>query len=258
MQSPALACRELRRCVSELGLAGVQIGTHVNAWTLDRPELFPVFALAEELGACVFVHPWDMMGGELMRKYWLSWLVAMPAETSLAICSMLFGGVLERRVPAALRVPRGLGAGSWGRRRAPACERRARPVTPLPPTRPRRLPNLRVCFAHGGGSFPGTLGRVQHGFDVRPDLCAVDCPTPPVEQVGRFWADSLVHDPVALDLIVKVFGAGGGDGRRVAFMCHGSTLWVHALLVTAARCATRVHLHPTTPPCRPRQGVPRH
>ena len=107
MQSPELACRELRRCVTELGLAGVQIGTHINSWTLDRPELFPVFALAEQLGACVFVHPWDMMGAELMRKYWLSWLVAMPAETSLAICSMMFGGVLERRVLA--------GAGVGGR-----------------------------------------------------------------------------------------------------------------------------------------------
>lgn len=57
-------------------------------------------------------------------------LVSMPAETSLAICSLMLGGVFEK------------------------------------------LPDLRVCFAHGGGSFPGTLGRVQHGFDVRPDLVA--------------------------------------------------------------------------------------
>ena len=35
----------------------------------------------------------------------------------------------------------------------------------------------------------------------------VDCATPPSEQLGRFWADSLVHDPTALDLIVKTFGA---------------------------------------------------
>ena len=96
MQSPELACAELRRCVQQLGLAGVQIGTHINTWTLSEPKLFPVFKLAEELGACIFVHPWDMMGSELMKQYFLPWLVGMPAESSLAICSMMFGGVFER------------------------------------------------------------------------------------------------------------------------------------------------------------------
>ena len=35
-----------------------------------------------------------------------------------------------------------------------------------------RFPRLKVCFAHGGGSFPFTIGRMQHGYLVRPDLCA--------------------------------------------------------------------------------------
>lgn len=69
-----------------------------------------------------------------------------------------------------------------------------------------RLPNLRVCFAHGGGSFPGTIGRIQHGWDVRPDLCAKDTTLSPLQQCGRFWADSLVHEPEALDAVVRVFG----------------------------------------------------
>lgn len=37
-----------------------------------------------------------------------------------------------------------------------------------------RYPRLRVCFAHGGGAFPFTIGRIEHGFNVRPDLCAVE------------------------------------------------------------------------------------
>lgn len=164
MQSPELACMELKRCVRELGLTGVQIGTHINDWMLSEAALFQVFKTAEEEGAAIFVHPWDMLGQGAMRKYFLPWLVGMPMETSLAICSLMFGGVLER------------------------------------------LPNLRVCFAHGGGSYACTYGRVQHGFDVRPDLCAVDCSTPPLAQHGRFWTDSLVHDPDVLNLIVKVFG----------------------------------------------------
>ncbi|MBS1937737.1 MAG: amidohydrolase [Bacteroidetes bacterium] len=69
-----------------------------------------------------------------------------------------------------------------------------------------KLPRLRVAFAHGGGSFPGTLGRIQHGFDVRPDLCAVDNNVPPKDYMGRFWLDSLMHDPVMLQHVVNLVG----------------------------------------------------
>jgi aminocarboxymuconate-semialdehyde decarboxylase len=164
LQSPDLAIKELERCVKELGLAGIQIGSHVNDWNLDNENLFPVFQAAEELGASVFVHPWDMMAKEKMQKYWLPWLVGMPAESSLAICSMIFGGVFER------------------------------------------LPNLRVAFAHGGGSFPATIGRIEHGFNVRPDLVAVDNKVNPREYLGKFYLDSLVHDPMMLDMLVKLVG----------------------------------------------------
>ena len=168
MQSPELAIPELDRCINELGLAGIQIGSHINPdgthWNLDHAELFPIFERAAQLGAAIFVHPWDMLGKQQMPKYWLPWLVGMPAETSLAICSMIFGGIFER------------------------------------------LPNLRVCFAHGGGAFPFTIGRVEHGFNVRPDLCAVDNPVNPREYLGRFWVDSLVHDPGALRLLLDVCG----------------------------------------------------
>jgi len=165
MQHPDLAARELHRCVEQLGLSGVEIGTHVGEWNLDEPALLPVFQEAESLGASVFVHPWDMMGKEAMPKYWLPWLVGMPAETSRAICSLVFGGVLER------------------------------------------LPGLRILFAHGGGSFPGTIGRVAHGFQVRPDLCAVDNDRDPREYVKRIYVDSLVHDPRALRYLLDLFGA---------------------------------------------------
>ena len=105
MQDPDLAAAELERCVRQLGLRGTEIGTHVDAnpnfgrvdtLNLDNAALQPVWSAAEELDAAIFVHPWDMLGSERMPKYWLPWLVAMPAETSLAICSMIFGGVFER------------------------------------------------------------------------------------------------------------------------------------------------------------------
>ncbi len=165
LQAPDLAVRELERCVRELGMRGVQIGSHVNEWNLDAPELFPVFEAAERLGAAIFVHPWDMMGEARMPSYFLPWLVGMPAETSLAICSMIFGGVFER------------------------------------------LPKLRVAFAHGGGAFPGTFARVEHGFRARPDLCAARNPHPPSHYLGKFYVDSLVHDADTLRFILKMFGA---------------------------------------------------
>ncbi|MBX7104493.1 MAG: amidohydrolase [Gemmataceae bacterium] len=164
MQAPDLAIRELERCVRELGLAGIQIGTHVNGKNLDDPGVVEVLAAAERLGACVFVHPWDMLGKERMPKYWLPWLVGMPTETTLAITSLLFAGVFDR------------------------------------------LPRLRIGFAHGGGSFPGTLGRIEHGYHARPDLCGQDCAKAPREYVRQFYVDSLVHEPDALRTLLRLFG----------------------------------------------------
>ncbi|XP_059872890.1 2-amino-3-carboxymuconate-6-semialdehyde decarboxylase isoform X3 [Delphinus delphis] len=69
-----------------------------------------------------------------------------------------------------------------------------------------KFPKLKVCFAHGGGSFPYTVGRISHGFSMRPDLCAQDNPTNPKKYLGSFYTDSLVHDPLALKLLTDVVG----------------------------------------------------
>lgn len=163
MQEPKLAIKELERCLRN-GFHGVQIGTHINDMNLNHERLFEIFEACAEMGAAVFVHPWDMMGMDRMPEYWLPWLVGMPAESALAISSMIFGGVFER------------------------------------------LPQLRVAFAHGGGSFPGTVGRISHGFKVRPDLCAKDNPHPPEKYLGQFFVDSLVHDPNQLKNVIDLLG----------------------------------------------------
>jgi len=164
LQSPRLAIQELERCIDQLGLQGVQIGSHVNDWNLDAPELFDFFQAASELGAALLVHPWDMMGAASMPKYWLPWLVGMPAEQSRAVCCLIFGGVLER------------------------------------------LPELKVCFAHGGGSFPYTLGRIEHGFNMRPDLVATDNPRNPRDYMSRVYFDSRVADSRALRYLLDTVG----------------------------------------------------
>ena len=96
MQDVEMAVLEMERCINELGLLGIEIGTNINGLNLSEERFLPFFKRAEELGCPLFVHPWEMMGQQQMQKYWLPWLVGMPAETSRAICSLIFSGVFEK------------------------------------------------------------------------------------------------------------------------------------------------------------------
>lgn len=164
MQDAETAIAELERC-KKIGLLGVQIGSNINDKNLSEPEFFPIFQAAQELDMAIMVHPWNMMGKDQMSKYWLPWLVGMPAETSRAACSMIFGGVLER------------------------------------------LPQLRVCFSHAGGSFLPTLGRIEHGYNCRPDLVAIHNNVNPRQYLGEFWVDSITHDPKMLQYVLDLQGS---------------------------------------------------
>ncbi|HBL37714.1 MAG TPA: 2-amino-3-carboxymuconate-6-semialdehyde decarboxylase [Flavobacteriales bacterium] len=95
MQDTDRAIRELERAQAQ-GHLGVQIGSNINGMNLSDDRFFPFFEACDKLSMAVMVHPWDMMGKEQMEKYWLPWLVGMPAETARAASSMIFGGVLER------------------------------------------------------------------------------------------------------------------------------------------------------------------
>lgn len=69
-----------------------------------------------------------------------------------------------------------------------------------------RIPeSLKICFAHGGGSFAFLLGRVDNAWEHR-DIVRQDCPRKPSEYVKRFHVDSAVFDPGALRLLVDVMG----------------------------------------------------
>lgn len=96
LQSPLLAVEEMKRCKIDLNLNGVIIGTHVNELGLDDPSFDPIWRTAEELNFPIFMHPWDMQMKERYNKFWLPYIVGMPSETSAAILSMIFSGVLER------------------------------------------------------------------------------------------------------------------------------------------------------------------
>jgi len=164
LQDVDMAIKEMERCVKELKMPGIEIGSNINQLNLSDQKFDPFWEAAQELNCSIFIHPWEMMGENEMMKYWLPWLVGMPAETARAICSLIFGGVMEK------------------------------------------YPNLKFAFAHGGGSFPATVGRVEHGWKVRPDLCAIDNPINPRDYLGKFWVDSLVHDEISFDVLMKTVG----------------------------------------------------
>ncbi len=164
MQDTDLAIQELCRC-REMGLVGIQIGSNVNEQNLNEEPFHPIYESAQDLGMALLVHPWEMMGFDKMRRYWLPWLVGMPAEISRAICSMIFGGIFTQ------------------------------------------FPNLRVNFAHAGGSFLSTIGRVEHGFNCRPDLVAIDNDKPPRHYLGKFWVDCITHDPKMLHYVLDLVGS---------------------------------------------------
>lgn len=164
MQDTELAIQELERC-KEIGISGVQIGSNINDLNLNEERFFPIFETCEKLSLAILVHPWNMMGEKNIQRYWLPWLVGMPAETARAVCSMIFGGIFEK------------------------------------------LPKLRVMFAHAGGSFLSTIGRIQHGFDCRPDLVAIDNTIGPKSYLGKFWVDSITHDPLMLEYVLRLQGS---------------------------------------------------
>lgn len=163
MQDVDLAIKEMERCKS-IGMPGLEIASHILDKNLDDPSFYPFWEAAQDLNMSIFIHPWEMMGQPDMEKYWLPWLVGMPAETSRAICSMMFGGVFDK------------------------------------------YPNLKVMFAHGGGSFAHTLGRISHGWHCRPDLVNINDVQDPYDYKGKFWVDGITHDKNALRYLISVMG----------------------------------------------------
>ncbi|HLW40209.1 MAG TPA: amidohydrolase family protein [Brumimicrobium sp.] len=164
MQDTELAVQELER-IQKLGMKGIQIGSNINGLNLSEERFFPIFEACERLNLSIMIHPWNMMGFDEMKKYWLPWLVGMPAETSHAACSMIFSGIFEK------------------------------------------LPKLRVLFSHAGGSFFPTIGRIEHGYNCRPDLVAIDNEVNPREYLGKFWADCITHDIDLLKYILNIQGS---------------------------------------------------
>jgi aminocarboxymuconate-semialdehyde decarboxylase len=163
LQDPDLACEELDRCL-DAGHVGVEIGNHVGDRDLDDPGIVSFLQHCAEVGAPVFVHPWDMPETTRTERWMGRWTVGMPAETHTSLVAMIFGGAFDQ-------LPR----------------------------------DLRICFAHGAGSFVFWLGRLENAWHRRPKIRGASA-YPPSRYLDRFYVDSTVFDERALRLLVDTMG----------------------------------------------------
>lgn len=164
MQAPAAAVTELERSMTELGLVGACVGTHVNGLNWDEDELQGVLEAAESLGALLFVHPCDVRIGAAVQRYHLRNTIGYPLEATIAVASFTFGGVLDR------------------------------------------FPELKLCFAHGGGFSCWGTERFDHAHRVRADA-RERIERPPSEYLSRLHFDCLTHSYRNLHMLLDAVGA---------------------------------------------------
>ncbi|MGM7702878.1 amidohydrolase family protein [Pseudalkalibacillus sp. Hm43] len=162
MQDSAAAIQEMERCINDLHLYGIEIGTNVNGENLDAPEFQEFFRMAEEWNVPLFIHPWETLAKDRTPRHNFMYTVGMPSETALAAASLIWSGVIEK------------------------------------------FPNLKICFAHGGGSFPYILPRLDQGWKVWPHLRLTT--HPPSHYVKNFYFDSLNYDPLNIQYLIDRFG----------------------------------------------------
>jgi aminocarboxymuconate-semialdehyde decarboxylase len=117
LQNTDMAIAELKRCVNDLGLRGVEVGTNVDGAELADERLRPFFAAAEELDVLVFMHPLGFSHGQRLAEHYLDNILGNPIESSIALSHLIFSGVLDAHPNLKLLVAHGGGylSGYWGR-----------------------------------------------------------------------------------------------------------------------------------------------
>jgi aminocarboxymuconate-semialdehyde decarboxylase len=113
MQAPDRAIAELERVMSLPGMVGVAVGSHVEGANWDEPHLFGVLEAAADVGAAMFVHPAASRLKDALPRYHMRNYIANPTETTIAIGSIIFGGVMDRLPRLKLLFAHGGGYACW-------------------------------------------------------------------------------------------------------------------------------------------------
>lgn len=154
---------EAERAITKRRLSGVMANTNIGGRYLDDPYFWPLYEVLQELDAPLFLHPANVYGADKLRDFHLSFLLGLPAETTLSVARMIFSGTLDR------------------------------------------FPKLRLFVPHGGGLLPFLTGRLDHGFEVRPECKKIE--RHPAEYLNRMLLDSVVYSPDVLSFAVEKAGA---------------------------------------------------
>jgi aminocarboxymuconate-semialdehyde decarboxylase len=163
MLYPDRAIEELNRASKLPGIRGVYVGTNINGKDLSDPLFEPIWTRIEELDLPVFLHPIQPIGGERLRKFYLSNMLGNPIDSTIAACHLIFGGVLDRH------------------------------------------PKLRIGLPHGGGALLMLIGRVDHGWQVSPEIKQL--PKAPSAYLDRFFYDTIVHSGQVMEFVISTVGA---------------------------------------------------
>ena len=165
LQDVDKAIVEAERAVRKKNLSGVMANTNIRGRYLDDPCFWPFYEALEDLDVPLFLHPANVFGADKLRDFHLSFLLGLPAETTLSIARLIFSGTLDR------------------------------------------FPKLRLYVPHGGGLMPFLLGRLEHGFKVRPECKRIQ--RHPSEYLDRMLLDSIVYSPD----ILRFIGEKAGTNR---------------------------------------------
>jgi aminocarboxymuconate-semialdehyde decarboxylase len=90
LNDPAASVKELERACRELELRGAMLFGNVNGVALADRRFWPMYEVANELGAVLYIHPTSPVGVEAMTDYWLMPLVGFLFDTTLAAAKLVF------------------------------------------------------------------------------------------------------------------------------------------------------------------------
>jgi aminocarboxymuconate-semialdehyde decarboxylase len=96
LNDPAASAKELARAVRVLGLRGAMLFSNVNGAGLNDERFWPIYEVANDLGAVLYIHPTHPVGVEAMTDFWLMPLVGFLMDTTLAAAKIVFSGIPER------------------------------------------------------------------------------------------------------------------------------------------------------------------
>jgi aminocarboxymuconate-semialdehyde decarboxylase len=166
VQDVKAAIAELERAVTVLGLKGAELDTTVNGENWDEPKFLPLFKAAEAMGAVLFFHPQPQHNFMMQRT------------TRYGLANSL-GVIVEDAIVVAILIFGGV---------LDAC------------------PDLKVCIAHGGGPACFAMGRLDRGWQSRPEA-RQHIRQPPSAYQRRLYYDCVTGSEAALRFLLDQVGA---------------------------------------------------